>query len=283
MLKNKFFKIVSILTLSSILFVGCGSVSTSTNSNNEKGSNSTESKVDKIKKSGKLVLATSADFPPYEFHKQINGKDEIMGFDISIANEIAKDLGVTLEIKDMKFEGLLAALDSGNADLVVAGMTPTEERKKNVDFSKMYYQSVQSLVIRAEDKDKFKSVEDLKGKKVGVQKGSIQEDVAKKQLTNAETKSLGKITDLVLELKNKKVDALVLTLPVAKSYMSANKDIMLSDIKLKDTDEGCAVALKKGNTELVQAVDKTLTRLMSENKIDKFITEATEAAEITEK
>ncbi|MCS4517195.1 transporter substrate-binding domain-containing protein [Clostridium botulinum] len=134
----------------------------------------------------------------------MNGKDEIVGFDITIAKEIAKDLGVKLEIKDMKFDGLLAALQSGNVDIVIAGMNPTEDRKKSVDFSKIYYQAIQSVVVRAEDKDKFKSLEEFKGKKIGVQKGTTQEEVAKKEMTNSEIKSLGKVTDLVLELQNKK-------------------------------------------------------------------------------
>ena len=107
------------------------------------------SKMDKIKEKGKIVIGTSADYPPYEFHKSIDGKDTIVGFDIEIAKEIAKDLGVELEIKDMKFDGLLAALQTGNIDFVAAGMNPTEDRKKNVDFSKIYYTAVQCVVIRS--------------------------------------------------------------------------------------------------------------------------------------
>ncbi|MBR5866998.1 MAG: transporter substrate-binding domain-containing protein, partial [Spirochaetaceae bacterium] len=105
------------------------------------------SAMEKIKANGKIILGTSADYPPYEFHALIDGKDTIVGFDISIAEEIAKDLGVQLEIKDMNFDGLLAALVSGNVDFVISGMTPTEERKQNVDFSDIYYEAVHGAVI----------------------------------------------------------------------------------------------------------------------------------------
>ena len=104
------------------------------------------SALDKIKASGKIILGTSADYPPYEFHALVDGKDTIVGFDIELAKEIAKDLGVELEIKDMSFDGLLAALVSGNVDMVISGMTPTEERRQNVDFSDIYYQAVHGAV-----------------------------------------------------------------------------------------------------------------------------------------
>ncbi|MFB6363547.1 transporter substrate-binding domain-containing protein [Paenibacillus elgii] len=237
---------------------------------------SKDSKLEQIKKAGKIVLGTSADYPPYEFHKEINKKDEIIGFDIEIAKEIAKDLGVTLEIKDMKLDGLLAALDSGNVDFVLAGMTPTEDRKKNVDFTNIYYTAIQRVAVRAEDKDKYKSIDDLKGKKVAGQKGATQEKIIKEQMPGSELKALGKISDLMLELKNKKVEALVVEQPVAEAFLSKNKDLVLADIQLTTKDSGSAIALKKGNPELVEAMNKTLDRLMSAKSIDKMVAEANE-------
>lgn len=239
-----------------------------------------ETKLDQIKKAGKIVMGTSADYPPYEFHKEINKKDEIVGFDIEIAKAIAKDLGVQLELKDMKFDGLLAALEAGNVDFVISGMTPTEERKKSVDFTKVYYTAVQTVVVRAEDKDKFKSVEDLKGKKVGAQKGATQEQIVKEQMPNSELKAIGKISDLMLELKNKKVDALVVELPVATAYLAKNKDLIVADsIKLNTEDSGSAIALKKGAPELVEALNKSLDRLNNEKLIEKFVAEANDQVE----
>jgi ABC-type amino acid transport substrate-binding protein len=266
----------------------CGQKPTTTEPKNEgtaqaggqtTGGEKKETKLDQIKKSGKIVVGTSADYPPYEFHKEINKKDEIVGFDIEIARAIAKDLGVQLEIKDMKFDALLASLDSGNVDFVISGMTPTEERKKSVDFTNVYYTAVQTVVVRAEDKDKLKSVDDLKGKKVGVQKGATQEKIAKEQIQGAELKALPKISDLVLELKNKKIDALVVELPVASAYVSKNKDLLVTNIPLNTEDSGSAIGVKKGAPELVEAMNKTLDKLKADKTIDKLVAEANELVE----
>lgn len=233
----------------------------------------------KVKKAGKIVVGTSADYPPYEFHKQINGKDEIVGFDIAIAREIAKDIGVQLEIKDMKFDGLLPALTTGTVDFVIAGMTPNEKRKQSVDFTKIYYTAQQGVLIRAEDKDKVKAIADLKGKTVGAQKAAIQEKIAAEQIQGAQVKALGKIPDLILELKNKKIDALVVELPVANAYIGKNPDLILSPIQVKDDTGGSAIAIKKDNPDLVNAMDKTLDRLMTEKSIEKFVADANEMVE----
>ncbi len=237
-----------------------------------KGDNSAASQtaVERIKKAGKVVVGTCADYPPYESHKQINGKDEIVGFDIDTAKEIAKDLGVELELKDMKFDGLLAALDSGNVDFVIAGMTPDAERRKQVDFSKVYYKAIQGVVTRAQDKDSVKDAASLSGKKIGVQKGTVQEKIANSQIKGAKIKALGKVSDLVLELKNGKVDAIIVELPVAKAYISNNNDIALTSLTFTDEEGGSAVAIKKGNSELVNEIDKTLDRLMKDNAIEGF-------------
>ncbi|MCR8641327.1 transporter substrate-binding domain-containing protein [Paenibacillus sp. N1-5-1-14] len=227
----------------------------------------------------KLVLGTSADYPPYEFHKSINGKDTIIGFDISIAEEVAKDMGKTLEIKDMKFDGLLAALQAGTVDMVLAGFSPTEERKQNVDFSNIYYTASQVVVVRTEDKDKYNSLADLKGKKIGVQKGSIQERLAGEQIENADLKPLGKISDITLQLTSKKVDAIILELPLAKFYTERQKEMSLANVELKVEEAGSAIAIKKGNQTFVDQVNKTLDRLIKEGKIDQFVTEANKQAE----
>lgn len=260
----------------SLSFVACSNGESKEASN--KGAVTT---IDKIKESKKLVIGTSADYPPYEFHKEINGKDTIIGFDIEIAKEVAKDLGVELEINDMKFDGLVAALKTGKVDMVLAGMNPTEERKQSVDFSNIYYTADHAVIVRAEDKDKYKSLADLKGKEIGAQKGAIQEELAKTQIEGAQVKGLGKVTDLVLELKNKKVDAIVVEVPVAKFYVSKNPDLAITDAKFKIEagEQGSAVAVKKGDEAFVNAINSALEKLIKEGKIDKFVVEANEQVE----
>ena len=250
----------------------------------------TDSRLDSIKKAGKIILGTSADYPPYEFHAQIDGKDAIVGFDVALAREIAKDLGVQLEIKDMDFDGLLAALASGNVDIVVAGMTPTAERKQNVDFSDIYYFAEHGVLIRKADEAKYSaSVESLKDAIVGAQRGAIQVALTKtrikgvaedkKEEPHPQVKELGKLPDLVMELKNSKVEAVVAELPVAKAYLGANGDLMPATYTFRDDDGGSAVAAKKGETSLTAEINKTIARLKADGSIDRFVSEASESVE----
>jgi polar amino acid transport system substrate-binding protein len=232
--------------------------------------------LSKIKAAGKLVVGTSADYAPYEFHTLLDGQDAIVGFDMAIAAEIAKDLGVKLEIQDIGFDGLLQALNSDKVDIVISGMTPTEERKKSVDFSEIYYMAKQTILVRTEDVATYTIIDSLKGKKVGAQLASIQEGLVKDKIPEAVPVSLGKIPDLILELKGKKIDALVVELPVANGYITANPDLALSDITIGDPDGGSAVAIKQGNKALVDAINATLKRLAADGSIDKFVAAANE-------
>ncbi|PAB59551.1 transporter substrate-binding domain-containing protein [Anaeromicrobium sediminis] len=234
------------------------------------------SKVDLIKEKGKIVLGTSADYPPYEFHKEINGEDTIVGFDIEIAKAMAEELGVELEIKDMKFDGLLAGLKAGKIDFIVAGMSPTEERKKSVDFTQIYYKGVNKVLVRVEDKDKYNTVDDFKGTKVGAQKSSIQEDLAKNELKDIELKSLGKLTNLVLELENKKIDSIVVSEFVAEAYAKQNPKLALAGMEFGNGEDGSAIAIDKGNEELVKIMDKAIDKLKESGKLKEFIIEAIE-------
>ena len=241
-------------------------------------------KLEQVKKAGKLVIGTSADYPPYEFHSVKDGQDTIVGFDIAIAQELAKDLGVQLEIKDMQFDGLLAALQAGTIDIVISGMTPTEERKQSVDFTSTYYYAVHGVIVRAADKDKFATVEALKGAKLAAQKGTIQVGIAKTQILGMtaeeaekdtdKIKQVGTIKNLVLDLKSGNVDAIVAELPVAAAYVGGNPDLAVAAPTFKDDEGGSAIAVKKGSEDFVAALNKTLERLAAEKKIDQFVAEA---------
>ncbi|MBW6410222.1 ABC transporter substrate-binding protein [Clostridium weizhouense] len=254
-----------------ISIVGCaGNKTTEGKGNSKEATNSLEA----IKQKGKLVVGTSADYPPYEFHKEVDGKDKIVGFDISIAEQVAKDLGVELQVNDMDFDGLLVALQAGKVDMVFAGMTPTDERKENADFSNIYYTAQHGFVVRKGEEDKIKSLDDLKGKKIGVQKGSIQEGLVDKNLPDAEKKALAKVTDLVLDLKNNKVDAILVELPVAQFNCEKNEGIALTSLVLEDEEGGSAIAMKKGSAELQTEINKTIKKLQDEKKIDEFVIEA---------
>lgn len=275
---RKLIAVVAVATIA-ISAVGCGS----SNSGDTAGAGDAkveatgdETSLEGIKSKGKLVVGTSADFPPYEFHKEIDGKDEIVGFDIDIAKEVAKDLGVELEIKDMDFDGLLVALQAGKVDMVFAGMSPTEERKQNADFTDVYYQGNHTFIMRAGEEAGMNAMEDLKGKKIGVQKGSIQEEMAKEAYGEENLKSLAKVTDLVLDLKNNKVDAILVETAVAEFNVEKNEGLALTGFTVEDETGGSAIALKKGSDEVVAEVNKTIQKLKDEKKIDEFVVNANE-------
>lgn len=282
---KKFSKIaiISLILIMALVFTACGKEPASTDTEDAEqpsiGAEETSepSKVDQIKQAGKLVLGTSADYPPYEFHSEVDGKDTIVGFDIEIAKEIAKDMGVELEIKDMDFDGLLLALNAGKVDLVIAGMTPKPGR--DVEFSKIYYKAVQGVLVHASNKDVYKTVDDLTGKRIGAQKGSIQEDLAQEEIKDLQLKALNKIPDLVLEVKHKKIDAMIMEMPVAEAYAATNDDLHLMPVELIDEEGGSAVAAKKGEKELIDFVNKTLDNLEKDGSIEKFVIEAVEMVE----
>ncbi len=253
---------------------GC-STSNNDNTNNQQTTKKDNS-LDKIKERGELIIGTSADYAPREFHMVIDGKDTIVGYDIDIAKEIAKDMGVELKIQDMSFDGLLTALNAGHIDMVIAGMAATEERKKAVDFTISYGKSTdseegQKLVIRKDDKNLYTDIESLTDKKLGVQKGGMQEEIAKSQLSNAKILYLSKIPNMIMDLQMNKVDAIILAGDVAQNYANENDTIYVTDIPLTQEEKNTSIAIKKGNESIVNQANSTLKRLMDDGSMDTII------------
>lgn len=260
---------ITMVTVMSVAVLGCGA-KTETKNNIDS--------LAAIKEKGKLVVGLSADYAPYEFHILEDGKDKIVGFDIKIAEELAKDMGVELEIKDMKFETLITAIPNGKIDLIISGMTPDEERQKAVDFSDIYYIAEQGIVVRAEDKDKYKNFEDLAGLKVGAQMGSIQAGLAQDNIKDGKIQLLSSVTDLILGLKSGKMEALVVEVPVAEMIVLNNPELFLSEETIKDEEGGSAIAIKKDSPELKEQVNTSIKRILDAGLLDEFIIEANELA-----
>lgn len=252
--------------------VACGS-------KEDKGTSS-ESKtaITEIKDKGELVVGLSADYAPYEFYTMVDGKKTIVGFDVEIAKEVAKDLGVKLTFKEMKFDALLTALPAGQIDMIISGMNPDEERAKVMDFSDIYYTAQHGVLVNKKDLDKYKSVEELKSAKVGAQMGSTQADIVKEKIKAEKPTLLANVNNLILELKSGKIDALVTEKPVAEMAIKNNNELALSKIEFKDETGGNAVAVQKGEKELVEQVNKTIKRLKDSGDLDKFIVEANDLA-----
>ena len=259
-----------------LMFTGCSAKAETTTTEGTSVETTAAIPADKlqaIKDKGVLVLGTSADYPPYEFHIEVEGKDTIVGFDIDIANKIAESICVELEIVDMKFEGLLPALTAGKIDLIVSGMTPTDERKQSVDFSLTYYDARQTMLVLTENVGTLNTIEAFTGKILGVQKSSIQEDLAKTLFTSSEAKAIDKIPNLILELKTGKVDGLILAEPVAKQYQTANPDLSLNGLDL-GSEGGSAIAVQKDSGTFLDAIDTTIKGLLDSGEMDQIISEA---------
>ena len=232
------------------------------------------SKVEQIKAAGKLVVGTSADYPPYEFHTDVNGEDKIVGVDISIAQDIADELGVELELVDMAFDGLLISLQKGDFDMVLAALSPTEERKKSVDFSDVFFINKQIVVIKKADADKIKTTADVAELKGGCQSGTIQFDISSMYHKPENIIQLVKFNELLMELKTGKIDCLYTNFLTGTAYVSGNDDLMVQDIGIEWADLGFAAAIEKGNEDLVEVVNKVAAKYQTEGTIEKYIEDA---------
>ncbi|MBF1048995.1 MAG: transporter substrate-binding domain-containing protein, partial [Peptostreptococcus sp.] len=251
--------------------VGCGN-----KSSDNSGGNQTA--LEQIKKNKKLVVATSPDYPPFEFMVSENGKSKIVGADIDLAQKIADKLGVELELKAMDFDALVPALQAGKVDMVITGMTPNEKRKKAVDFSDIYFKGENAVIVNAKDAGKFTSEDQLKKAKLGVQKGSTQETYVKDNLKVTNYKALVAVPDLIADMKNGNIDAVVLNSKVAGINVTKYDGIKgVENLKLTSggDEEAMAVAIKKGdNADLIKLTNEVIKGLQDSGEYDKILANA---------
>ena len=267
--------------------VGCSSSKGSSSSASSDASSSAAKteKLQQIKDAGVLKVGTSAEYSPYEFHKVVDGEKKIVGFDDFVVQEIAKDMGVKVEYEDMDFDGLLGALQADKVDIVLAGMTPDEKRKKSVDFSDIYYTNSNVCIVTKGKEDTIKKSEDLKDLKVGVQKGTTQADYVTNTLGISDATQLKKIPDLMLELQNGKIDVIVTGKAVAEINVKKYDNIAIGNTTVGDeVAETSAAAIKKSgngvdNTSFVKSVNDTIKRLQDSGDMDKYMQEALKLAE----
>ena len=229
---------------------------------------------------GKLTVATSPDFAPYEFYAiDESGNAQLAGFDMALAQYIADYLGLELEVVPMDFDGVLAEVTAGNVDLGMAGLSPDPDRMEAMDFSDIYYQGGQSLVVVQENKDKWASLEELNDSSltIGAQLGSIQYDLAEENTPDADIVQLAKVTDVVSELLGGKLDAGYIETVVAESYAKNYPDLYIAfDVPYEV--EGSAVGVVKGNEALLAGVNEAIAAALADGSIDDFVVQANEQA-----
>ena len=211
-----------------------------------------------------LVVGTNAEYKPYEY---LDG-DKLVGFDIELMEELAKNMGYKIEWKNMSFDGLIPALQAKKIDAIIAGMTPTPERAKAVDFTDIYYSSSQAIIVGKENNE-IKSLEDLKGKTVGVQLGTIQETMASK-IDVKKIKRYNSFSGAILELNAKKIDAVIIGGVVADHYLENNNNLKLGAL-LEDQQDGSAIALGKGKKELVEQLNQGINKIKESGKYEELV------------
>ncbi|MCO4529114.1 amino acid ABC transporter (binding protein) [Streptococcus infantarius subsp. infantarius] len=229
-----------------------------------------------IQNKGKIVIATESEFAPFEFKTLIDGKDTLVGADIELAKAIAKELDVKADFSVMSFNNVLASVTSGKADIAIAGISVTDERKKAYEFSDAYYEAENVVILKKADLATYTSLESLAGKSVGAQKGSIQENIAKDQLPGSSLVSLTSNGEMINELKNNQLQAVVLEKAIAEGYISQNPDLAIADMPLKSTDtDAYAVAFAKGtDKKLIASVNKVIKKAKKSGEFDAWIEKA---------
>lgn len=226
--------------------------------------------------SDKLILGTSADYAPFEFMYP-NDKGDLVygGIDISVAQYIAEKTGKELQVENMGFDYLLASLQKGDFDMVLAAIEMSEERLNAADFSEPYYTDYPPMIlVKAADAAQYKDKESFSGKSVGAQTATTKEAIVRDELAGANLVSLQNVNDLVNQLVNNKIDAIVLDGAVAMQFADTNADLALAEVDLGEAAP-YRVAVAKGDPKnLLPGINEAIAEMLKEDKVTEFIAAA---------
>ena len=233
-----------------------------------------------------LIFGTSADYAPFEFmYPDDNGDMVYGGIDVSVAQYIADYTGKTLQTENMAFDYLLASLQKGDFDIVIAAMEATDERKEAADFSDPYYTDYPPMIlVKKENADSYKTLADFEGKAVGAQTGTTKADIVTNDMPGANLVALQLVTDLVNQLMYDKVDAVVVDGSVANQYVAENDDFVIADASSElGAAEPYCVAVQKGDPKgLLPGINEAIAKMTAENKIEEFISLADSLSGVAE-
>ncbi|MEG0283786.1 MAG: transporter substrate-binding domain-containing protein [Erysipelotrichales bacterium] len=262
-------KIVGALVLVMLVLTGCSS-------KDEVSSD----KLEQIKKNGKIVVGTNSGYPPYEFYDTSDGKKELTGYDVKLGNQIAKDLGVEIEWKDMDFDALTSSLQTDKIDIVLAGMVATPAREKNIDFSTPYFDSETKMFAKSGNINKYKDLKNLKDKTIVVQAGTTQEEAAK-AVEGAKVLTLPLVSDTMAAMETGKADVLFIAEVSAKTLEKQYKGYAHTDIALdkKLLIDGASVGIKKDQAKLKAELDKLIKKYQDDKSLDKWFNESVALSE----
>lgn len=213
--------------------------------------------------SNELIMVTEAGFAPYEYYEN----SEVVGVDVDIAREIAKEMGKTLVIKDIAFDSIINEVKTGKADFGAAGISYSEERAKNVDFSINYAVSKQVVIVKNDSS--ITDINSIGNKKIAVQLGSVADTFVTDEYDEATIVRQKKYLAAIEDLKVGKVDCVVMDELPAKEIVNSNTGIKILNGAL--TNDSYGMVVKKGNKELLEVINKVLNRLSSDGSIDRYI------------
>ena len=230
---------------------------------------------------GKIRVGANIAFPPYEFYylNPETGEEEICGFDMKLAYGVGEELGLEVEIVDQAFSGLITALNVGDVDMLISGLAVKPERLEVVDFSIPYFAGEQIMLMTKENAEQLKTVEDMKGKRIGAQMGSLQAQILEEQFPDSEGYLIDNPNVLALDLVQGNIDGWLITDLVAKQYMSVYADqveLVICDVPVVyDNSAGIAIAVQKGdNATLLDALNAYITRIKEDGTFDSWVDEA---------
>ena len=224
------------------------------------------------KTEGVITFGTNAEFPPFEFVASNGVIDQYDGIDMAIAKQIAEDNGMTAAVENMEFDSLLIALQNGQIDAAIAGMTVTEERLESVDFSTPYYTATQVMIVK-EDSD-IAAATDMADKKICVVQGYTGEICV--QELGYPYEAFKKGTEAVMELVNGKCDVVVIDSATAQKYVSDNEGLKIVEDSAAFESEEYAIAVRKGNTELLDMINKAVEAKLADGTISELGVKYTE-------
>ena len=273
----KKFLALMLAMLMALSLVACGggnNAADDNNANNDDQSGDTKTE---------LVVGVSADYAPFEFmYPDESGEMVYGGIDISVAQYVADELGLTMKVENMGFDYLLTSLDKGDFDIVLSAMEATPDRLENADFSDPYYTDVPpAILVKADKADQYKTLADFNGKSIGAQTATTKLDMVN-DIEGANAVALQSVLDLVNELVYDKVDAILVDGGVAKQYAEANPDLVIADAsaELGEPAPYC-VAVQKGDPKgLLPAINAAIAKMNEANMLETFIADADSLADV---
>lgn len=240
--------------------------------------------LEKVKENGKIVMAVSPDFAPYEFIDPTKtGNDQYVGADIELGKYIAEKMGLELELKVMDFQTVLTAVTQAKVDMAISGLGYKPDRAEAMEFSHPYNTSEENchgLLVKKSDEDKFETLADFTGLRIAAQSASLQEGYTKEQIKDAQLDIIASLGDGILRLQNGKSDALATACTTGEQYAKANPDLAMSGVVFElEVSDGTMVGIPKGETEFVAAVNEIIDEVVEKGLYKQWETEYTEYAD----